>query len=76
MQIPVGLGEEEPSRVKAGRAYPIKYRSYTGRHQLTLELSAKLGDDESRISFPLEVAVVSPLSVRVTCVGRIRGRVG
>ncbi|MGB0645625.1 MAG: OmpA family protein [Bradymonadia bacterium] len=63
------LTKKQWSRAKAGKVYRVKHRLKAGQHRLTLQLSARLGNDESRISFPLEVLVVSPLSVRVTKAG-------
>ena len=44
------LAKKNWSRVKAGRAYPIKYRLKTGRHQLTL--SCPLGWGTTKVGSP------------------------
>jgi outer membrane protein OmpA-like peptidoglycan-associated protein len=52
--------------VKASRPYRIKHTLSPGTHTLKLVLTASTSDGESRIEFPLKVAVVSPINVKVS----------
>ncbi len=52
--------------VKATRPYRIKQMLPAGSHALKLVLIASTTEGESRIEFPLQVAVVSPIKVKVS----------
>lgn len=63
------LGQMEWRQVQAARAYRMKQSLPPGKHVLKLVLLATTAQGQSRIEFPLNVSVISPMRIRVSKTG-------